>query len=86
MIEKTISKLREELAETLERVYHTKTRVGVKRRNKIMCVVMPLEDARFLERLEEAYDIEKVRQVLANPDPIPFEDALKECGLTADDL
>lgn len=86
MTTKTISNFREELAETLETVAYTKRRIAVKRRNKILAVIVPPEDAELLEQLEDEYDLAEVRRVLQNPAPVPFDEALSLVGLTKDDI
>ncbi len=86
MTTKTVSNFREELAETLETVAYTKRRIAVKRRNRVLAVVVPPEDAELLELLEDAYDLAKVLRVLKNPASIPFDEALSRVGLKKDDL
>jgi PHD/YefM family antitoxin component YafN of YafNO toxin-antitoxin module len=83
---KTVSNFREELAETLEIVAYTKRRIAVKRRNKVLAVIVPPEDAELLEQLEDEYDLAEVRRVLRDPAPVSFDEALTRAGLTRDDI
>lgn len=72
-----------EFADALNRVARGKERVIVQRRGKPIAAVVPIEDLRLLEQLEDEIDIAEARKVLADPTETwePLEKARKELGL-----
>lgn len=60
----TISKARETLSDTLNRVAYSGERVLLHRRGKDIAAVVSLEDLELLERLEDRLDIEAARKAL----------------------
>ena len=83
----TASEAREEFAEVINRVAYGGERVVIRRREKELAAVIPMEDLRLLERLieqeEDRLDAEATRKALADPDDeaVPWEDARKDLGL-----
>lgn len=75
-------KLREDFAETVNRVAYGRERIIVHRRGKDLAALIPVEDLRVLESLEDRQDIEDADNALASAKgkgekPIPWEKARK---------
>ena len=64
----TTTEVRRDFAEAVNRVAFGKERVVIFRRGQDLAAVVPLEDLRLLERLEDAVDIEEARAALSNRD------------------
>ncbi len=83
----TASEAREEFAEIINYVAYGGERIVIRRREKELAAVIPMEDLRLLERLieqeEDRLDAEEARKVLADPndETVPWEEARKEIGL-----
>lgn len=83
----TASEARDEFAEIINRVAYGGERIVIRRREKELAAVIPMEDLRLLERLieqeEDRLDAEAARKALADPDDetVPWEEARKEIGL-----
>jgi hypothetical protein len=63
---------------------HGHERVRVVRRGREIAAIVPIEDVEFLERLEDGFDVEEARAVLADPEsanPIPWEQVKADLGL-----
>ncbi len=75
--------LRNEMSDALNRVAYRGERIAVERRGKEVAVLVPIEDAELLERLEERVDVEEVKRILADPKekPIPYRKVRKALGL-----
>ena len=58
------SQVREALSDTLNRVSYRKERIILKRRNKDIAALVPIEDLELLEQIEERHDIEDATKVL----------------------
>jgi prevent-host-death family protein len=75
----TISKAREDFAETLNRVAYRGERIILHRREKDVVAIIPIEDLALLEELEDRLDIEAAREALAESDErISYEKVRKE--------
>lgn len=61
----TASKVREDLSDTLNRVAYGRERVILHRRGKDVAAVVPIEDLRLLEALEDRIDLDDARKALA---------------------
>lgn len=59
----TISEAREDLAETVNRVFYTKERVVVHRRGKDLVAVVPIEDLMALENMDLRQRSERRRKI-----------------------
>ncbi|MDR4478527.1 MAG: type II toxin-antitoxin system prevent-host-death family antitoxin [Nitrospira sp.] len=59
------SKAREGFADTINRAAYGKERVVVRRRGKEVAAVVPIEDLRLLEELEDRVDLVDARAALA---------------------
>lgn len=83
----TTSEARDEFADVINRVAYGGERVVIRRREKELAAVIPMEDLRLLERLieqeEDRLDAEAARKALADPDDeaVPWEEARKDLGL-----
>lgn len=75
--------LRKEMSDALNRVAYGGERIVVERRGKEVAVLVPVEDAAVLERLEEQIDLEEAKRVLGDPKekPIPYRKVRKALGL-----
>ena len=60
-----VSKAREGFADTINRVAFGRERVVVKRRGKEVAAVVPIDDLRLLEELEDRIDLADARAALA---------------------
>ncbi|HEY9402063.1 MAG TPA: type II toxin-antitoxin system prevent-host-death family antitoxin [Pyrinomonadaceae bacterium] len=82
----TISKAREDFAETLNRVAYRGERIILHRREKDMVAIIPIEDLALLEELEGRLDIEAAHEALAESDErIPYEKVRKEITANVSD-
>jgi prevent-host-death family protein len=80
----SVSEAREGFADLVNRAAYAGERSIVARRGRDLAAVVPAQDARLLEALEDELDLAAVREVLADPDlsrPIPWEDVKAQLGL-----
>lgn len=76
------SKAREKLADILNEVSVRGDRVVLHRHGKDVAAVIPVEDLRLLEELEDRFDIEAAREALREPgERIPWATLKKKVGL-----
>jgi prevent-host-death family protein len=70
---------RQNLTDLVSRVAYGGERIKIRRRNKDMAVLIPVEDAELLEFLEDQEDIKAARKALREGGPsIPWEEAKKQ--------
>lgn len=74
------------LAEILNRVAYRGERIVLHRRGKEAAALVPVEDLRLLEELEDRIDAQEAKTVLAEMEakgekPIPYEQVRRELGL-----
>ena len=84
MAERRISEARGEFSETINRVAYRGERVVLTRHGRRVAAVVPVEDLELLEALEDAHDLDEVREALADPtnrDRVRWEDLKAELGL-----
>jgi prevent-host-death family protein len=82
----TISKAREDFAETLNRVAYRGERIILHRREKDVVAIIPIEDLALLEELEDRLDIEAAHEALAESDErIPYKKVRKEITVDVPD-
>src|SRR5882762_10357642 len=79
MLEVETRKARQNFSDTLNRVAYGHERVTLTRRGKAIAVMMPIEDARRLEELEDRLDAQLGRQALSEfkksrAKPVPWEE------------
>jgi prevent-host-death family protein len=73
---------RKNLTDIVSRVAYGGERITIGRRNKDLAVVVSLEDAELLERLEDEADIKAAMRTLKKGEKgIPWEKVKKELGL-----
>ena len=79
---------REDLSSVVNQVAFGKTRAILQRHGKDLVAVIPVEDLRLLERLEEelqeSLDLEEARKALSNPENderIPWKEVKARIGL-----
>jgi prevent-host-death family protein len=78
-----ITNARDDLAEVVNRAAYSHTRTVLTRRGKQLAAVVPIEDLELLERLEDAADLEAIREALADPEnaqPIPWDRVKSQLG------
>ena len=59
------SKVRQDFSDTLNRVAYGRQRIVLERRGKEIAAVIPIEDLRLLEALEDRIDLADARTALA---------------------
>ncbi len=85
MIRLASGKVREDFAETVNRVAYGGERIVLHRRGKDLAAMIPVEDLALLEELEDRLDVEEAEKILAQAKakgekPIPWERAKKKLG------
>lgn len=78
------SKVRQDFSDTLNRVAYARERVILHRRGKDVAAVVPIEDLRLLEALEDRMDLEDARDALAEArkkGSKPLRALMKELGV-----
>lgn len=78
------SAARDSMSETISRVSYGKERIVIRRHGKELAALVPIEDLRFLEELEDRMDLEEARAALAEAEEqgaIPWEKVKRELGL-----
>lgn len=75
-------RLRATLAETLNQVAYAHERVIVEKHGKPVAALVPIEDLKTLEALEDRIDLEAAREALAEPvTGRPWAEVKAELGL-----
>lgn len=69
----TAVKARAEFAEITNRAAYGKERIIVTRKGKDIIAIVPIEDVKLLEELENKIDIEDAREALKRNEFIPWE-------------
>ena len=80
----TTSKVRKDLSDTVNRVAYGGERVVLQRRGKEVAAVVPIEDLKLLEALEDRMDLADARAALAEANKKgtkSLQAVLKELGL-----
>ena len=75
------SKVREEFADTLNRVAFGKERIVLHRRGKKLAAIVPVEDLVFLEEVEDRMDLEAARKALKERGAVPWKKVKAKLGL-----
>jgi len=75
--------LRNDLSDTLNRVAYGRERIVLHRRGKNLAVLIPIEDFKFLEEIEDAKDVDEAIRRLDDPNekPVSYRKAKKVLGL-----
>ena len=77
-------KARENFSDLVNRSAYGKERVVLTRRGKGVVAVVPIEDLKLLEAIEDRLDLEDIEQALADPEnkkAIPWDKVKKDLGL-----
>jgi prevent-host-death family protein len=78
----SIAEIRDKLADAINRVAYGGERVVLERRGKAVAVLVSVEDAELLERLETDADLNAVRKARKEGGkPIPLQQVAAELGL-----
>jgi prevent-host-death family protein len=72
---------RDQLSTIINRAAFGKERVVLTRRGKELAAVVPIEDVKLLEELEDRLDLEAAREALKEEGSIPWEKVKAELGL-----
>jgi prevent-host-death family protein len=86
MVKFSTAEARGKLGKIIQKAAVDKERIVLTRWGKEMAALVPIEDMRFLEELEDRLDLEEARAALAeakaNPErPIPWENLKADLGL-----
>ena len=76
-----ISKARENLADTINRVKYKGERVVLNRRGKAIAALVSLEDLALLEKLEDRLDLEDALKALKEPGTVSWKKVKADLGL-----
>lgn len=80
----SVTDVRGDLAEIVNRAHYAKSRITVTRRGKGIAAIVPMEDLHLLLEIEAKLDLDKAREALASADAEGTDkwDAMKkELGL-----
>lgn len=73
-------KARDEFSDVINRAAYGKERVVLTRRGKELAAVVPIEDVKFLQDLEDRIDLESARDALKEPGTVAWKQLKKELG------
>ena len=74
-------KARNQFSDIINRAAYGKERVVLTRRGKDLVAVVPIEDARMLQDLEDRIDLETARKRLKESGAVPWKKLKKDLGL-----
>ena len=77
-------KARENFSDLVNRSAYGKERVVLTRRGKGVVAVVPIEDLKLLEAIEDRLDLEDIEKALADPEnkkAIPWDKVKRDLGL-----
>ena len=83
MVKVEATAARNGFSELLNQVRYRSDRIIIERRGRDMAVLVPIEDLRLLELVEDTIDIDAARKALANPKNkirVPLEDVKRRLG------
>ena len=75
------TKARDEFAEIINRVAYGGETVLVHRRRKPVAAIIPVDDPKLLEKIEDELDIRAARRARKEKGSIPWEKIKKDLGL-----
>lgn len=75
-----LATLRSELGDTINRTHHGKDRITITRNGKPAAAIIPIEDLKYLEAVEDACDAAELNEAIAGDDGyrIPLNDVLNQ--------
>ena len=75
MVRYNMNTARQNFTDLVNRAAYGKERIIIGRRDKDLAVLVPLEDAELLERLEDEIDLREARKAEKEPGPnVPLEE------------
>ncbi len=77
----TASVARQQFSDILSRAEYRGERVIVHRGKKAVAAVVPIEDVKLLEKLEDEIDVAAAREALKDPRTVPWETIRKKLKL-----
>ncbi len=78
----SVTKIRADFSNTVDRVCHHGERIKLQRNGKDVLALVPVADVEILEALEDQCDLEEVHRRLAKGQkPIPYKRVRRELGL-----
>jgi prevent-host-death family protein len=72
---------RQQFADIINRSTYAKERIVITRRGKDLAAVVPIEDLKLLEEIEDRIDLEAARKALKESGSVPWEKVKAELGL-----
>lgn len=84
MLKVEATEARNEFSDLINKVRYGFDRVLIGRRGKDVAALIPVEDLRLLEMIEDQIDLEAARKALANPKNkvrVPLKEVKKRLGL-----
>jgi prevent-host-death family protein len=72
---------RQQFADIINRSTYAKERIVITRRGKDLAAVVPIEDLKLLEEIEDRIDIEAARKALKESGSVPWEKVKAKLGL-----
>jgi prevent-host-death family protein len=80
------SQARDAFSDTLNRVAYRGERIVLRRRGKDLAAIVPIEDLRLIQRVEDEIDVREAKKAFAEMKrrglkPVPFEQVRKRLGL-----
>ncbi len=79
--DQTASSIRQNFSDIVNRAAYGGERIIVHRRKKPVAAVVPIEDLRLLEKIEDEMDIKAALKALREPGGIPLEKVKKKLRL-----
>jgi prevent-host-death family protein len=76
----SVMKAHDTFSDLIDRVALLKERVTISRQGKPIAVLVPLEDLKLIEELEDKMDIRDAREALKEPGGITLEELEKNLG------
>lgn len=80
----SVSEARQSFADLVNRVAYRKERVLVTRHGRPIAAIVPMEQVAFLERAEDAYDVQMAEEALKELEhtpAIPWDQVKRDLGL-----
>ena len=77
----TTVKARGRFSDMVNRAGYGKERIVLTRRGKPVAALVPIEDVRLLEELEDRFDLEDARKAMEEEGSIPWEEVKARLGL-----
>jgi prevent-host-death family protein len=72
---------RQQFADIVNRSAYAKERIVLTRRGKDLAAVVPIEDLKLLEEIEDRIDLEAARKALKESGSVPWEKVKADLGL-----